>query len=92
LKIIGLPKDVIQLVSVWLRGRFYYVSVEGQNSILLEFLMGTVQGLILGPILYAIFVSPVFDVKFMVAFAGDNYVPKVNCANPSLIKDKEKNT
>jgi hypothetical protein len=55
-----------------------------------RFAVTTFQGSILGPILCAIFVSPVFDVEFMLAFADDNYLPKVNCAIPSLIKDMEK--
>jgi hypothetical protein len=54
--------------------------------------MGTVQGSIMDPILYAIFESPVFNVEFNLAFVDDNYVPKVNCAIPSLIKDMEKTT
>ena len=36
----------------------------------------TVQGSILGPILYALFVSPLFDLAKMTLFADDNYIVK----------------
>jgi hypothetical protein len=34
LKITGLPEDIIELITVWLKDRFYSVSVNGENSIL----------------------------------------------------------
>ena len=40
--------------------------------------VGTVQGSILGPILYALFVSPLFDLTKMTLFADDNYVVRRN--------------
>jgi hypothetical protein len=54
--------------------------------------MGTVQGLILELILYAIFVSPIFDLEFVFTFADDNYEPKITCTIPEFIKDMEKAT
>jgi endonuclease/exonuclease/phosphatase family metal-dependent hydrolase len=90
LKIVGMPEDLIALVSVWLRNRSYYVSVDGENSIIHDIQLGTIQGSILGPILYAIFVSPLFDVEYFLAFADDNYVPKFGFDQESLIKDMEK--
>ena len=51
LTIIGLPNDVIQLIKVWLIHRPYYVSIDGNNSILFDLLLGTLQGSILGPVL-----------------------------------------
>jgi hypothetical protein len=35
-----------------------------------------VQYLILGPMLYGIFVSPIFDIADMPAFADDTFIPK----------------
>ena len=32
LKIIGIPKDVIELISVWLNERTYYVRIKGGNK------------------------------------------------------------
>ena len=74
LKIIGLPEDIISLIRIWLSNRSYYVTVDGSNLILFDLLLGTVQGSILGPILYAIFVSPVFDQEDLFAFADDTFI------------------
>jgi hypothetical protein len=64
LKVFGLPFDVIELIEVWLQDRMYYVSLDGQNLVLYDLLLGTVQGSILGTFLYAMFVSPMFHALF----------------------------
>ena len=74
LRIVGIPDDIISLVSEWLTTRYFYVSLDGENSYVHQSVVGTVQGSILGPILYAIFVSPLFDLAKMTLFADDNYV------------------
>ena len=74
LQIMGLPNDLITLVSEWLTTRFFFVSIDGENSYVRQSGVGTVQGSILGPILYALFVSPLFDLTKMTLFADDNYV------------------
>ena len=84
LKIMGLPSDVIELISVWLRDRSFYVSVEGSNSITYDILLGTVQGSILGPVLYAIYVSPLSDIEFLLTFADDNYIPRFDSSIEKL--------
>jgi hypothetical protein len=56
LKIIEIQNDITDLVSVWLRNRSFYVSIDGIKSIQYDLPLGTVQGSILGYILYAIFV------------------------------------
>jgi hypothetical protein len=43
----------------------------------------TVQGSILGTILYAKFVAPLFDLKFFVAFSEDTLIPRLNYAKPN---------
>ena len=58
MKILGIPDDLLELLDTWLRGRHFYVEANGSSSVLFDINMGTIQGLILGPILYAIFVSP----------------------------------
>ena len=73
LKIIGLPEDIIKLIKAWLENRSFYVSINGENSQMFDVLHGTVQGSVLGPVLYAIFVSPMFDLEDMSSFADDNY-------------------
>ena len=90
LKKIGLPSDLIDLISVWLKNRSFYVSIDGQNSTLFDLLLGTVQGSILGPILYAIFVSPMFDLCDLSSFADDNFIPRCNKDLPSLVTDMER--
>ena len=74
LKIIGFPADLLELVQVWLTDRSFYVTIDGKNSTLYDLLLGTVQGSILGPVLYAMFVCPLFDLVKMSGFADDNYV------------------
>ena len=65
LRRLGLPDDLISLVGNWLTLRYFYVSVGGENSVVHELNVGTVQGSILGPILRAIFISPLFDLAQM---------------------------
>ena len=87
---IGLPSDVVNLISAWLRDRSFYVSIDGENSVIFDLLLGTVQGSILGPVLYAIFVSPVFDIVDLSAFADDKYVVESNTSLAKLIIDIQK--
>ena len=60
MKVIALPKDVIDLRSVCYNNRSFCVSIDGQNSVIFDLLQGTVQGSILGPMIYTTFVSPLF--------------------------------
>ena len=61
LEIIGLPDDIVGLIKLWLENRLFYVEINGLNSLFYEINSGTIQGSVLGPILYAIYVSPLFD-------------------------------
>ena len=89
LQIIGIPNDLITLLSEWLKNRFFYVSIDGNNSYVHSSSVGTVQGSILGPILYAIFVSPLFDLSKLTLFADDNYVIRWNKNLTELIVDMQ---
>ncbi len=42
LRALGLPSDIIDLVEIWLRDRYYFVSIEGHNSIMYDLLLGLV--------------------------------------------------
>jgi hypothetical protein len=77
LKIVGLPRDIINLIAVWLINRFFYISIDGTNSTMFKIILGTVQGSILGPILYAIFVASLFDQEMFLAFAEDTFIPRI---------------
>ena len=90
LKIIGLPSDIVELITNWLSDRSFYVSIDGNNSFVHLSKAGTVQGSILGPILYAIFVSPLFDLAKMTLFADDNYVLEWNKSVNQLIIDMQR--
>ncbi len=74
MQIIGIPRDIIELVEIWLRDRTYYITCRGKNSCIKMSNVGTIQGSILGPFLYAVFVSPLFDLTPFHAFADDNQV------------------
>ena len=86
----GIPCDVIELVATWLSNRYFYVSIDGKNSCVQPLDVGTVQGSILGPILYAIFVSPLFDLVKLTLFAEDNYVLGWNRCLEVLIIDMQR--
>ena len=90
LLIIGLPYDVVSLIAVWLKKRHFFVSLDGSNSICHELRLGTVQGSILGPVLYAIFISPLFEIADMLAFADDNFIPRYGASLEQLVKVVEK--
>ena len=44
LRIIGLPKDVVDLIKVWLKERYFYVSVHGVESMVMISWTGIIQG------------------------------------------------
>ena len=65
---VGLPDDIAGLMEIWLRNRMFYVQVADHTSIFHEINSGTIQGSILGPILYAIYVAPLYDIsKFQIS-------------------------
>jgi hypothetical protein len=59
----------------------FYVSVDGVNSRIYDLLLGTVQGSILGPVLYAMFIAPVFEIEKLFSFADDKFVPMIGQKN-----------
>jgi hypothetical protein len=84
LKIMGIPKDLTQLLEIWLRKRFFYVEANGMNSTIFNNNIGRIQGSILGPILYALFIRPLYDFEKLTTFADDNYVVERNKDNCSV--------
>ena len=57
---------------------------------LLNYILSTVQGSVLYPVLYEIFVSPLFDLTQITNFADDNFVVVWNKQITALIVDLEK--
>jgi hypothetical protein len=89
-KIIGLYSDIISLIEFWLCKRYYFVSIDENNFCLFDLLLGTVQGSILDPILYVIFVSPIFVLELLFSFADNTYAPKSSKNLTEAIKGIEK--
>ncbi len=90
LRIIGLPGDLINLIEIWLSDRKFYVEVDGGCSAVHGSGTGTIQGSVLGPVLYAIFVSPLFELTKITNFADDNFVVLWNKILSKLILNIEK--
>jgi hypothetical protein len=74
MRIMGIPEDLLQLLEIWLRQRSFYVEASGKNSTILESDVGT----ILGPILYALLIRPLYRITKVTTFADDNYIIKCN--------------
>jgi len=74
LKIRGLPDDVIGLLADWLLDRSAYIECGDSTSDFFPITDGTVQGSVLGPILFAIFIAPMFDNFEATSFADDSYI------------------
>ena len=89
LRIIGLPRDVVGLIRCWLKDRSFYVETNGITSMFYDINSGTIQGSILGPILYAIYVSPLFDLTDLSNFADDNFAITWNPCKQNAINEMQ---
>ena len=78
LKVVGLPEDLVALIEIWLTDRMLYVELNGLTSIFFDSKSGTIQGSTLGPILYAIFVVPLFELMDLFNFLDDNFTLSVS--------------
>jgi hypothetical protein len=85
-----LPEDVVSLITVWLSDRYYYMSLDGSNLVLYDLLLGTVQGSILGLVLYAILASQVFDLQDFFAIADDTFIPGIGKNTIDLVVDMKR--
>ena len=73
LSIMGLPADILALLKSWLINRKAYVEVEGSCSEFFEVKAGMVQGSIIGPVLFNLFISPMLVTASGPAYADDSY-------------------
>ena len=85
----GLPPDLTNLIRDWLLERTFYVQLGDDCSALFDSNVGTIQGSVLGPILYALFVSPLFDLTQLTNFADDNFYLEWNTNLARLLIDME---
>ena len=77
MKILGLPPDVCGLVEEWLKDRKAYVEIGQDTSIFFAVDDGTIQGSVLGPVLFSIFIRPLLQMTGIAAYADDNYIVEV---------------
>ena len=93
LQIIGLPQDLIKIVEIWLEKRTYYVEVNGKCSIPRNQIAGTIQGSVLGPVLFALYLSPLLQIEDLEVYADDNHMGmKTGTLTPCLHHSKKKLT
>ena len=78
LKIMGIPEDVTSLLESWLKSRLCYVEVRGSCSQFYKSNCGTVQGSILGPVLFNLFMSPLLTKEDPISYADDSYLIRGN--------------
>jgi len=72
--IAGVPNDVTELIKDWLTNRQAYVEFGGESSLFFNVPEGTVQGSVLGPVLFAIFIAPMFKIAQVSSYADDSYL------------------
>ena len=77
--------DLVFLIRDWLTNRKFYVQLSDECSSLLDSDLGTIKGSVLGPILHALFVSPLFDICNLTNFADDNYCLSWNTDLQALV-------
>jgi len=86
----GLPRDVLDLVSAWLRNRIAYVEVDSDCSEFFSILFGSGQGSILGPILFNFYVAPLVILKEIITYADDNYQSGISKDKQTALADLQK--
>jgi hypothetical protein len=84
---LGLPSDWMSLLESWLKDRAAFVEVSVDRSMLYDINIGTVQGSIIGPVLFSLFVSPVFELRNIVAYADDTYTLTSSVSKENVIMD-----
>jgi len=83
----GIPDDLVLLLRFWLKNRSAYVEVEGECSEYIDVPNGSVQGSLLGPVLFRLYVAP--NTKPEVSYADDGYHMAVHKEETEALKDVE---
>jgi hypothetical protein len=68
-----LLQDIVGLLLEWLVGRIVYVEVEGSCLEFFDVDSGTVQGSVLGPVLFNLFISPFLENSSGPAYTDNSY-------------------
>ena len=68
----------------------FYVDIKGESSYIKKSDSGIIQGSRLGPILYEIYVSPLFDFAKMTNYVGDKFIKESNVNLEQLNNDMKK--
>ena len=71
----GIPNHLLQIIIDWITDRIGFVEVNGQRSMFFDIKLGCVQGSVLGPFIFALFMSPLGCLNFgkVFSYADDTY-------------------
>ncbi len=69
---------MIDLIRVWLSQRSMYVTINGIYTMFFKLDSGIIQGSILGPVLHAVFLSPLFHLTDLSSFADNSFTVRWN--------------
>ena len=78
MEILGVLEDILSLLKNWLNERKFYVDINGNHSTLHSDNNGTIQGSVLGLVLFSIFIRPIYDKEALTTYADDNYLGAEN--------------
>jgi ribonuclease P/MRP protein subunit RPP40 len=67
----GIPQDIVGLLSNWLQNRIAYVEINSCCSEFFDVKAGTVQGSVLGPILFNLYIRQLLATHNAICFADD---------------------
>jgi len=70
----GISVQLIHILDDRLSERSDYCEVNKKNSEFFDVSFGTIQGSILGSLLFVLFISPLADIKSPMTFSDDNYL------------------
>lgn len=81
----GIPDDITELINDWLTNRTSYVECNLACSMPFPNDRGTVQGSILGPVLFSMFIRPLNDIVPNFCYADDTYFVRSETDNATLV-------
>ena len=85
----GIPQDIVSLLSNWLQNRIAYVEIDSCCSEFYDVKAGTVQGSVLGPILFNLFIRQLLVTHNPICFADDGYYYVLNKTKEGAIMELE---